>query len=104
MRIVLISPDPIFRSGFRAVLDGTSDLHLVGDAADARAGFAVIDKEKPDLVSIAVSLPGMNGVAAVEEIKRRLPGAQVLLLAGWLRERDVLDGLAAGAGGLAVTT
>jgi DNA-binding NarL/FixJ family response regulator len=104
MRIVLIAGEPAFRFGFRVVVDAAADLDLVGDADDARSGFAAIDAERPDLVVIDVALRGMSGIDATREIKRRAPKARVLLLASWPRERDVLDGLSAGADGFALKT
>jgi DNA-binding NarL/FixJ family response regulator len=104
MRIVLIAGEPAFRFGFRVVLEKASDVDLVADAEDARSGFGAIDLEKPDLVVIDVALRGMSGIDATREVKRRAPKARVLLLASWPRERDVLDGLAAGADGFALKT
>jgi two-component system response regulator NreC len=102
MRVVLISGEPAFRFGFKTVVETSGDLDLVADAADARSGFQAIDAESPDVVVMDVSLGGMNGPSATREVKRRAPGARVLLLGSWPRERDVLEGFAAGADGFAL--
>ncbi|HEY0708592.1 MAG TPA: response regulator transcription factor [Polyangia bacterium] len=102
MRVVLISGEPAFRFGFRTVVETSGDLDLVADAADARSGFQAIDTESPDVVVMDVALGGMNGPSATREVKRRAPGARVLLLGTWPRERDVLEGFAAGADGFAL--
>jgi DNA-binding NarL/FixJ family response regulator len=99
MRVVLVAAEPVFRLGFRGVIESSSDLRLVAEVADARAAFRAIDVEKPDLVVMDIALPGMSGVNATREVCRRLPGARVLLMADWARERDVIDGFAAGAQG-----
>jgi DNA-binding NarL/FixJ family response regulator len=104
MRIVSIAGEPTFRFGLRVVLESDAELELVGDAEDARSGFAAVDAHKPDLVIMDVALRGMSGIDATREIKRRAPKARVLLLAAWPRERDVLDGFAAGADGFALKT
>ena len=104
MRVVLVAGEPVFRLGFRSMLSSNEDLELVGDAPDARSGFALIDAEKPDLVAIDVALRGMSGVTAAREIKSRAPAARILLLGAWPRERDALEGFAAGAHGFAVKT
>jgi two-component system response regulator NreC len=84
------------------MLEGQSDLELVDEAAEARVGFALIDACKPDVVAMDVSLPGMNGIAATRELRWRASGSRVLLLGSGIRERDVLEGLAAGATGFAL--
>jgi DNA-binding NarL/FixJ family response regulator len=104
MRIVLIAGEPAFRLGVGAVLERSGDLRLVSDAADARAGFAAVDAANPDVVVIDVALRGMNGIEATREVRRRSPRAQILLVAAWPRERDVLEGFAAGATGYALKT
>src|SRR4051812_37053452 len=104
MRIVLVAGEPVFRIGFRGVVESSGDLRLVAEVADARSAFRVIDAEKPDLVVMDVALQGMSGINATREVSRRHPGAHVLLIADWARERDVLDGFAAGARGFALKT
>jgi two-component system, NarL family, response regulator NreC len=104
MRIVLIAGEPVFRMGWRRMVEASADLQLVGDAGDARAGFREVDRAKPDVVVVDIALGGMNGIAATREIRCRAPEARVLLLASWPRERDALDGFAAGARGFALKT
>jgi DNA-binding NarL/FixJ family response regulator len=104
MRITLIAAEPLFRLGFQTAIATSSDLFVAAEASDARAGFLVIDRDPPEVVVMALALPGMNGIAATREVGRRAPKTRVLLIADWARERDVLDGLAAGAAGFAVTT
>lgn len=72
----------------------------MADHAEARAAFPAIDAEKPDVVIMDVALRGMNGISATREIKRRVPGVRVVLLSSTVRERDALEGFAAGADGL----
>jgi DNA-binding NarL/FixJ family response regulator len=104
MRIVSIAGEPAFRLGLRVVVESDGALQLIADAEDARSGFALVDTHQPDLVIIDVALRGISGIDAIREIKRRAPKARVLLLAAWARERDVLDGFAAGADGFALKT
>jgi DNA-binding NarL/FixJ family response regulator len=102
LRVVLIAGEPLFRLGFRAMLEGRGDLELVDEAAEARTGFPLVEACKPEVVAIDLSLPGMNGIAATRELSWRAPGVRVLLLGSSVRERDVLEGLAAGAAGFAL--
>jgi two-component system response regulator NreC len=102
MKVVLVAGEPVFRLGFRALLATSPDLTLVGEASDARASFALIDAHQPDVVVMDVALPGMSGTSATRELSRRVPAARILLMAAWPRERDVLEGLAAGASGFAL--
>jgi DNA-binding NarL/FixJ family response regulator len=104
MRIVVIAGEPAFRLGLGISLERSGDLQLVAEAGDARSGFAAVDSTDPDVVLIDVSLSGMDGIDATREVRRRATRSRVLLVATWPRERDVLDGFAAGASGYALKT
>jgi two-component system, NarL family, response regulator NreC len=104
MRIVVIAGEPAFRLGIGMAVGRTEDIQLAAEAGDARSGFAAVDSADPDVVLIDVNLRGMDGIDATREVRRRSPRARVLLLSSWPRERDVLDGLAAGASGYALKT
>jgi DNA-binding NarL/FixJ family response regulator len=104
MRIVLVSEEPVFRLGFRALIQETDDLVMVAEVTDARAGLPVVIAEEPDVVAVEVDLPGVSGIDAARSLTRRLPGSRILLLAGYPRQRDLLEGFAAGALGFALKT
>ncbi len=104
MRIVVVAGEPVVRIGLRAALVSTADLELVAERADARSAFPVVDAEKPDLLVMDVVLGGMNGITATREMKRRAPETRVLLFSTHARERDAIEGFAAGADGFALKT
>jgi DNA-binding NarL/FixJ family response regulator len=101
MQVVLVTSQPVFTLGFKALVESATDLRLAGEATDARSGFQLVDLHKPDVLVMDVSLPGMNGIHAIPEVRRRSSRTRVLLVADWARERDVLEALAAGAHGFA---
>jgi DNA-binding NarL/FixJ family response regulator len=104
MRLVLVTGEPLVRLGFRAGVASSGDLELIGDHADARAAFRAIDADRPDVVVMDVTLQGMNGISATREVRRRAPGARILLLSAWLCERDAREGFEAGADGFVLKT
>ena len=104
MRIVLVDDHPVFRAGIRQILSAASDFELVGEAGNAREGLALIDSSRPDFVIMDLTLPGMDGVIATREIRRRVPKARVLILTMRDQLWDVLEALDAGASGYALKT
>jgi two-component system response regulator NreC len=104
MRIGLVSEEPVFRLGFRALIEQTDDLVIVAEVTDARSGLPVIIGVEPDVIAVEVDLPGVSGIDATRALHRRLPDARILLLAGWPRHRDLLDGFVAGALGFVLKT
>ena len=104
MKVLLVDDHPLFRAGIRQILSGVPEFLVVGEAGRARDAFALIDLEQPDVVLMDVALPGMDGVIATREIRRRAPRARVLVLTVHDQISDVLDALNAGASGYALKT
>src|SRR5207253_8511260 len=67
-RVALIDDHPLFRQGLRVLLDQQEDLEVVGEADDARRGYELAESQRPDLIVIDVSLPGVDGIAATREL------------------------------------
>jgi two-component system, NarL family, response regulator NreC len=101
VRVFIVDDHAVFRLGVRHLLGQDQEFQLVGEAASARAGFALVEEAKPDVVLMDVALPGMDGFAATRELKRRLPDTQVLMLTVHDTLRDALEAFEAGATGFA---
>lgn len=102
MRIVLVDDHPVFRAGIRQILGAASEVELVGEAANAREALALIDATRPDVVIMDLTLPGMDGVIATREVRRRTPRTRVLILTMRDQLWDALEALDAGASGYAL--
>ena len=103
-KIFLVEDHPLFRMGIRQSLATYAEFTIVGEAGNARDAFPAIDAHPPDIVVMDVSLPGMDGVIATREIRRRAPRTRVLLLSVHDQISDVLEALDAGASGYALKT
>jgi DNA-binding NarL/FixJ family response regulator len=104
MKVLLVDDHPLFRTGVRQLLENVPEFDVIGEAGKAREAFALMDSEQPDVVIMDVALPGMDGVIATREIRRRSPRARVLILTVHDQISDVLDALNAGASGYALKT
>jgi len=104
MKAVLIDDHQIFRVGIKYMLTSASEWRIVGEAGRAREAFALIDAERPDVALVDVALPGMDGVVATREIRRRAPSTRILILTVHEEIRDVVDAFAAGAAGYSLKT
>jgi len=89
----------MLRAGLRDFLSSFPEYAVVGEAASARQGFAVIEAHKPDVVVMDIALPGMDGIVATREVLRRLPTARVVILTAHAQIHDVVDAIDAGAVG-----
>lgn len=98
-RVVIAEDHTILREGLRALLSAESDLEVVGEAEDGRQAIRRVEELGPDLILTDLSMPKMNGVEAIREIKKRAPETKVLALTVHKAEEFILEVLQAGADG-----
>jgi two-component system response regulator NreC len=99
MRIVIAEDHTILRAGLRALLSSRKDIEVVGEAGDGREAVRIVDKLVPDLLLIDLSMPKMNGIEAIREIKGRHPQIKVIVLTVHKSEEYIIASLDAGAKG-----
>jgi two-component system, NarL family, response regulator NreC len=99
MKIILVDDHALFRVGTRVALGGTPGFEVVGEASTARRGLELVDTARPDVVLMDIAMPGMDGVLATREIRRRVPQARVVVVTAHDQVNDVFDAFEAGASG-----
>ncbi|MEO5769777.1 MAG: response regulator transcription factor, partial [Polyangia bacterium] len=78
--VLLVDDHHLFREGLRAVLADAADIVVAGEASTGREAFEMVDRLKPDIVTVDVTLPDGDGILATREILRRQPNTRVLML------------------------
>lgn len=67
LRIVIADDEAVIRMGLRAMLEERG-YTVVGEAADGRRAVDLVAKLRPDLVFMDIKMPGLDGVAAAEQV------------------------------------
>ncbi len=98
-RIVIAEDHTILREGLRALLSVNPELDIVGEARDGQEAIRSVEKFKPHLILMDLSMPRMNGMDAIKEIKKRSPETKILVLTVHKNEEYILATLQAGADG-----
>ena len=98
-RIVIAEDHTILREGLRSLLTSGSEFEVVGEAEDGREAIRYVEKLKPDLILTDLSMPRMNGMEAIREIKKRSPETKILVLTVHKTEEYILATVRAGADG-----
>jgi len=99
IRVLLVDDHAVVREGLRAFLELQEGIEVVGEAADGAEGLAEAERLRPDVVLMDLVMPGLDGVAAMRELRGRLPAARAIVLTSFLDEDRLLPALRAGAAG-----
>jgi DNA-binding NarL/FixJ family response regulator len=101
IRVAVVDDQALVRMGLRALLETEEDTELVGEAADGRAGLALIRAELPDVVLMDVRMPELDGLEALRRISAdpALSAVRVIVLTTFELDEYVFAALSAGASG-----
>jgi len=79
-RVLIVDDHPLIRKGVRALIDGQSDMTSCGEAASANEAQEQVDKTRPDIVVVDVSLPGNSGIELIRDLQACHPKLPILVL------------------------
>lgn len=80
MRILLVDDHPIVRERVAEVINREADLKVCGEAEDRNGALTLIEKLRPDLVIVDLSLKNSHGLELIKDIQLRFRGPRVLVL------------------------
>jgi two-component system, NarL family, response regulator NreC len=100
MTKVLIADDhAIVRAGLRALIRAEPGLELVGEAAGGYEAIAMVEKNRPDVLVLDLSMPDLDGISVTRNIRPRFPGLRILVLTLHEDEALLKEAIKAGAAG-----
>ncbi len=99
IRVLIADDHGVLRQALRLLLESHEDLDVLGDCANGREAIALTEKLQPDVVLMDVVMPGLNGLDATRQIRKRCPTARVLMLSGYEEDEQIVEALRAGASG-----
>ncbi|MGQ0649381.1 MAG: response regulator transcription factor [Gemmatimonadaceae bacterium] len=102
IRVVLVDDHAVVRAGLKAVLGSAKDIEVIGEASNGREAIALIERTKPDVAVMDLSMPEMDGREATIEIVKAGTGTRVLILTMHAEEEYLLAALQAGVAGYVV--
>src|SRR5215468_3446036 len=80
MKVVLADDHQLMLSGIRRALEADGGFEIVGETQNGAQVLPLVARTKPDLVLLDLRMPNMDGLACLDEIKRRYPEIKVVML------------------------
>ncbi len=102
IHLLIIDDHEMVREGLKAMLSAEPDFTIVGDAANADQAFALIERNRPDVILLNVRLPGASGIEVCRTVTERYPEIAVIILTTFTDESLVEQCIKAGARGFIV--
>src|SRR5439155_15714797 len=94
-RVLVIDDDPGVRDYMEALVSRQG--YRVFLAADAEQALSGLDDSRPDIVTLDVVLPGMDGLETLRRLKQRAPDVPVVMLSGHGQARNIVEAMRLGA-------
>jgi DNA-binding NarL/FixJ family response regulator len=100
-RVLLADDQALLRATFRLLIDSTSDLTVVGEAANGHDAITLARDQRPDVVLMDVRMPGLDGIQATQQIAADddLRNVKIIMLTTFETGDLIVDALRAGASG-----
>ena len=99
IRVYVIDDQAILRAALRRLLEDDCGFDVVGDSGDAREAIEALKKERPDVATLDVTMPGLSGIDALPRLREASPNTRFLMLTNHESGRFLEESLQAGAAG-----
>jgi DNA-binding NarL/FixJ family response regulator len=99
IKVLIADDEPLITVGIRTVLESAEDIEVVAQAENGRAAVNEAIRHRADVALIDINMPGLDGLSALEEMRRRAPVLRTVVLTAFGEEANVLRALQNGAAG-----
>jgi len=87
IKVLITDDSPVVREVLKDMIEGEPDLDIVGEAANGREAVNMAKELCPDIITMDVLMPVMNGLEAVEEIMAYTP-TPILVFSSALDDKE----------------
>ena len=104
IRVLIVDDHAVVREGLRTFLELQDGIAVVGEAADGAQGVSEAERLAPDVILMDLTMPRLDGVEAMRQLRARLPSARVVVLTSAADDSRLLATIQAGAAGYLLKT
>jgi len=97
IRVLLVDDHVVVRQGLSHLLSEEADIEIVAEASDGQTAVEMIRRLRPDVVTMDINMPGMDGIEATRIIHAEFPDVRVVGLSMFEEEQRAKAMLEAGA-------
>lgn len=97
MRVLIADDHRLIAEGIKRSLEESKDFEVVGEASTGSQVLPLVRRTQPDIVLLDLRMPGMDGLTALEQIKRERPETKVVILSATNDQAVIQSALSRGA-------
>lgn len=95
-RILIVDDAAFMRMMLKDILT-KAGYEIVGEAASGKEAIELFSKFKPNLATMDITMPEMDGISAVKELVKSYPGARIVMVSAMGQEKLIDEAMDAGA-------
>jgi DNA-binding NarL/FixJ family response regulator len=97
VRVLIADDHAMVRAGVRRLVEDLAEVVVVGEADNGEQAMEIAQRERPDIMLIDISMPGMNGLELTAWATKNLSHTRTVVLSMHAEDEYVLEALKAGA-------
>src|SRR5215210_1151515 len=91
IRILVVDDHPIVRDGLLAILGTQTDFAVIGEVGTGADAVRLSHTLKPDVVLLDLEMPGMDGVEALQQMRKLCPAVRVIVLTAFDTDERIVS-------------
>src|SRR5512145_2201655 len=95
--VLIVDDHQVVRQGVHTFLETQPDITVVAEAESGEAAIQLAAEHAPDVVLMDLLMPGMDGIAATQQVKQVSPRTQVIVLTSYHLSEHIFPAIRAGA-------
>lgn len=99
IRVLITDDHLVVREGLHLILETAEDIEVVGEAVDGAECLRLVPELKPDLILMDLQMPRMDGVTAIDHLRKDHPEIAIVVLTTYNEDDLMIRALRAGARG-----
>ncbi len=94
----VVTDDAIFmRSLLKNIINQTDEYEVLGEASNGKEAVALAEKFKPDILTLDITMPEMDGIQAVKEVLKVSPKTRIIMVSAMGQQSMIIEALKQGA-------
>ncbi len=102
VKTLVVDDSAFMRNILKKILTPTGKFVVIGEASNGKEAIEKAKELQPDLITMDIVMPEMDGITATREIKKILPNVKIVMCTSIDQEKKVIEAIEAGADGYIV--